>query len=182
MKLFYGANTERMPEGATFRNHAFFDGVADPDASTVYLEGDYPRIQEAYEAKGVSVVRLDGVSPPADPEAQFPVDPAEQPLIPADWRNLPWTQPDERGLTLKGLASQVSENTIRSKDDAVAAIEDYLAGGLDKPLADAGGLTRRQLNADLEALGLDIEADEAPADTVARIAEKRQSEADDGSD
>lgn len=174
MKIFYGKANDLLPDGFTFRNARFFENVM-PDAKEVVIDGDYPEIEEAYRGADVPVSRIDKVAPVYTP-APGSAGASDVVSIPADWRNLPWTQPDERGLTLRGLASDVSTETIRSKEDAFAAIEAYLAGDLDKPLADAGGLSRRELNADLEVLGLEIEPDEAPADTVSRIADARHAE------
>jgi len=167
MKVFYGSNAERKPQGAIFRNARFFETRL-PDATTVYLDGDYPEIETAYRAADVQVIRLDAVAPaPLEPGEDLPVNPVS---IPADWRELPWTHAaDERGLTLRGLAAEVSEEPIRSKDEAVAAIETYLAGDLDRPLKDAQGLTRRELNADLESLGLPIIPDEEALITWDRV-------------
>lgn len=113
----------RQPDGRKQLNPRFFDGPVD-GASTVYLDGDWPRIAEAYERKGVKVLRLDAapVLAPAETEIQE----REPVFIPADWRELGWSQPDERGLTLRSLASQVSETAIINKAQAVAAIEAYL--------------------------------------------------------
>lgn len=48
--------------------------------------------------------------------------------IPDDWRELPWVSPREPGgQTLRGLASAFSEQPIRSKDDAIGAIEAEIA-------------------------------------------------------
>lgn len=118
----------RQPDGRKQLNPRFFDGPVE-GITTVYIDGDWPRIAEAYEAKGVKVLRIDAVAPAFNIEfrplaetgpTQFPV------FIPADWRELGWSQPDERGLTLRSLASQVSETAIINKAQAVAAIEAYL--------------------------------------------------------
>lgn len=167
MKLFYSRSDAALPKGAKFQNARFFETV-EPGARTVYLDGDYPEIESAYRSADVQVIRLDAAAPaPLQPGEQ---PPANEVVIPADWRDLPWTQPaDARGLTLRSLAAEVSEGPIRSKDDAVAAIETYLAGELDRPLDAAGGRTRRELNASLEALGLEIEPGEDPGETFQRI-------------
>lgn len=164
MKLFYSRSSDGAPKGAQFRNARLYSGP-DPKASTVYLGGDYPRIEADYASLGAVVIRLDKVAP-----AYVPADlSADVVLIPGDWRTLPWSQPDERGVTLRGLASQVSDTPIKTKDEAVAAIEAYLSGEIDRPLAAANGLTRREMNANLEGLHLEIVPDEDPAETFQRI-------------
>lgn len=173
MKLFYSRNAERAPKGAKYRNPRFFQGVEDK-ASVVYLDGDYPEIEAAYVSNDVPVIRLDAASPAAVEAVNYPgADPV---VIPADWRDLPWSQPaDERGYSLRGVAALVSDSPIRSKEDAVTAIETYLAGDLDRPIPEAGSLSRRELNANLEALGLEIEPGEDPAETFQRIEGARAS-------
>lgn len=113
----------RQPGGRKQINPRFFTGPL-PEVSTVYLDGDWPRIAEAYEREGVKVLRLDAAPVLAPVLAE--VQPAEPVFIPADWRELGWSQPDERGLTLRSLASRVSDAPIINKAQAVAAIEAYL--------------------------------------------------------
>jgi hypothetical protein len=124
MDLAYGRHLIPSMAGLAFRNARFFAGPEE-GATTVYVDGDYPLIQSAYEARGVKVLRLDAapVLAPVLDEAQ-----SDRPAvdIPADWRELGWSQPDERGLTLRSLASQVSAEPIINKAQAVAAIEAYL--------------------------------------------------------
>lgn len=122
-ELAYGRSLVPGMEGKAFRNARFF--VAPEEGVTaVWVDGDHPAIQSAYEALGVKVLRLDAT--PAVPAAPEVVQPVEPVFIPADWRELGWSQPDERGLTLRSLASQVSETAIINKAQAVAAIEAYL--------------------------------------------------------
>lgn len=125
MKLFYARSAELCPKGAKFRNIRLFSGT-EPRVSLVYLAEPVEAIRTAYEAKGVEVVRLDTVAPPADPAAEFA--PVETVTIPGDWRELPFGKPDERGYSLREIAEQISACPIKSKAQAVRVIDDYLIG------------------------------------------------------
>jgi len=167
MRIFYAQNNELAPAGTVYRNPGFYAGP-EAGATAVYLDADYPQIAADYLAADVAVTRIDNLAPtyaPANAEAAQAVI-----AIPGDWRDLPWSQPDDRGLTLRGVASSVSSEPIRSKAEAEAAIEAYLSGEIDRPQPDADGLTIRELNADLEAAGLEVIPGEDPAATAARLA------------
>lgn len=170
MKLFYSRSADAAPKGTKFRNVRFYE-APEPKAATVYIDGDFPKIEADYASLGALVVRVDKIAP-----AFVPADLGDDViLVPGDWRTLPWTQPDERQMTLRGLASQVSDVPVRTKDEAVQAIEAYLSGELDRPLDGAGGLSRRELNASLEGLNLEIVPNEDPAETFQRIEGARAS-------
>lgn len=127
-KLAYGRTLLPAMEGKAFRNARFFT-APEEGVESVWIDGDYPEIEAAYAAKGVKTYRLDAAQPtPAEPESPAPANPLVPTIvIPADWRDLPWSQPDERGLTLRGLASDVSAEPVKTKDEAVKVIEAHLA-------------------------------------------------------
>lgn len=130
MDLAYGRHLIPSMAGLSFRNARFFAGPED-GATTVYLDGEYPTIQAAYERVGVKVLRLDHAVPVIGVEEVAPDRP--EVAIPADWQELGWSQPDERGLTLRSLASQVSDTAIINKAQAIQAIETYLYGYTRSP-------------------------------------------------
>jgi hypothetical protein len=129
MDLVYGRTLRPEMEGKAFRNARFFT-APEEKASTVYLDGDYPQIESAYLAKGVKVLHLDAALPLPAVFHQRPAGDVteEKVFIPADWRELPWSQPDERGLTLLGVAKDVGATGVINKAQATEAIEAYLAG------------------------------------------------------
>jgi hypothetical protein len=129
MDLVYGRTLRPEMEGKAFRNARFFT-APEEKASTVYLDGDYPQVENAYLSKGVKVLHLDAALPSSAVFHQRPAGDVteEKVFIPADWRELPWSQRDERGYSLRSLASEVSAGPVINKDEAFAAIEAYLAG------------------------------------------------------
>lgn len=122
MDVIYSRSRVAIAKGQRFQNPRHFAGPLE-GATSVHIDGDYPLIEAAYAAEGVAVTRLDVLTP-----LSALVEPQEADIItiPADWRDLPWSQPDERGLTLRGVASSVSQGPIKTKDEAVAAVEAYL--------------------------------------------------------
>lgn len=121
MELVY--SQARQP-GRKRLNPRFFDGIVE-GVTTVYLDGDWPKIAAAYEAAGVKVLRLDFVAPVH--RFEMPAVQREPVSIPADWRDLPWSQPDERGLSLRSVAASVSDTPVINKAQAFAAIEAHLS-------------------------------------------------------
>jgi hypothetical protein len=119
-------NLASLPEGE-FRNPRFFSGPEE-GVDTVFVGPEWPRIAEAYAGAGVDVRPLSVGAAPAladAPEAQSVV-------IPADWETLPFTQRrGEDGLSLKGLAASLTDDPIRNKDDALAAIRAAIARAED---------------------------------------------------
>lgn len=108
-----------MTEGRTFSNPRFFT-VPNPDAVKVFIVGNWPEIGEAYRAAGVEVVEVD-----ADKETVNEVEPAPALApgaaeIPGGWADMSWPE-------LRKLASQVSDEPVTNKEQAVAAIEAELA-------------------------------------------------------
>lgn len=143
MKLYYGTTMTALARGRAFRNPEFFQ-LADPRATDVIIVGDYPLIENTYQAMGVPVrvvatdnwTELNQRSPDSFAEAvqasvQQPItEPARaapveaqrvQPSrpagidIPADWQQMPWAD-------LRRLAASVSGMIIINKTDAIAAI------------------------------------------------------------
>jgi len=85
VKLIYGENNERAPEGARYRNPGFYSGP-EADTSEVYLDGAYPQIEAEYLAAGVPVFQVSQGVEAAQPapapapaksgrKAKAPVDP-----------------------------------------------------------------------------------------------------------
>ena len=140
-ELIYSQQASDFIEGRAYSNPRFFS-TARSDVSRVLIVGDWPRIEAAYKAIGVPVERIDnagaslGVTA-ASPMALATVEDAAKVAIPGDWSDLPWTQPDERGITLRSLASSVSPKPILNKAQAKAAIKAELArrakDGVEQP-------------------------------------------------
>jgi len=98
---------------------------------------------------------------PADAEpAVAPV--AAPVVIPADWQAAHWKT---RVALAKAIDTTVGD--IKN-EEAIAIIEAELKNrALDAPQEDAGGLTIRELHADIAGLGLDVDPTMGPADLLA---------------
>lgn len=92
--------------------------VRPPDHAPPHTADVHPAEVENY--------RLGGWEPADQPMAAREPDAASV-TIPDDWRALSWTRPNEEGLSLRALASQVTTEAVVTKDDAIAAIEAELA-------------------------------------------------------
>lgn len=181
-ELVYSRQKRDFVQGRAYANPRLFTRPRE-DVTRVIVVGDYPNIVAAYEARGVEVERVG--APEAIPGASAPIIKAPPPApinlgsvaIPDDWRDLPWSKPATGGgLTLRGLGSSVSPTPVLNKGQAAEAIEAELsrraAGAvdpLDVPQPDANGLTIRELNADLESAGVEIDPADSPAQKLAKL-------------
>lgn len=170
IELIYSQQSTDYVEGRAYSNPRFYS-TPRSGISKVYLVGDWPRIEADYTALGVPVERLDKAPVPAPAPAPAAIThTAEDPgsvVIPDDWEGLPWPK-------LRGLASQVSAEPIKNGEEARAAVRAELdrrkataaVDPLDEPQPDAGGLTLRELHADLTALDVAWEPTDTPADLL----------------
>jgi hypothetical protein len=166
IELIYSQQSSDFVEGRAYSNPRFYS-TPRPGVSKVYLVGDWPKIEADYTALGVPVERLHAAPLPAPAPAPAAIThTAEDPgsvVIPADWDDLPWPK-------LRALASQVSTAPIKNGDEARAAISAELQRrDLETSHPEANGLTMRELNADLESAGLEIDPADSPADKLAKI-------------
>lgn len=170
IELIYSQQSTGYVEGRAYSNPRYFS-TPRAGVSKVYVVGDWPNIVAAYEAMGVPVERLD-VAPVGETSRNV-----ERPIvhtaentgavaIPDDWEGLAWQK-------LRSLASQVSTTPIKNSDEAKAAIRAELdrrtapaIDPLDVPQAEALGLTIRELNSGLTALGVGWDADTTPAEKL----------------
>ncbi len=128
MKIIYSRAPVHISRGELYQNPRHFSGPVQ-GASAVVIHGSFPGIEGAYIAAQVPVQVIGGA--PAEP-VQFAMGAAEREhggdvAIPADWRDLPWTQPEGEGHSLRGLASSVSDAPVLTKAQAIEAIEAELA-------------------------------------------------------
>lgn len=165
-ELIYSAQSAGFVDGLAYANPRYFS-TPRAGVSKVFVVGDWPLVVAAYEDAGVPVEQLDiapvgpgkGVTAPVVHTSDDPFTVT----IPDDWESLNWQK-------LRSLASSVSSEPIKNSDEAKAAINAELKRRwLDAPNEDAGGLTHRELNADLTELGIEID----PADTAAQKLAKR---------
>lgn len=125
-------------EGAAYENPRHFTGPRAGVTEAVVI-GDFPRIVAAYEGLDVKVTRPDLEAKRAETAAvvaaRSSLSPDERAnlYIPDDWRDLPWTQKTgEDGLTLRALASSLSDEPVLNKTSAAEVVEAELrrrAGG-----------------------------------------------------
>lgn len=194
-ELIYSQQSSDFIAGRAYSNPRFFT-TPRADVSKVLLVGDWPKIRAAYEALNVPVERLDPEAAVANPPATATAPAALAPglgvveravvIIPDGWPDLPWSKPNADGLTLRGLATLVADGPVFNKAQATSAIEAELlrrasAGTLigdgsgerlppidgDPDEESSNGLTRREMNADLEAVGVDPD----PAMGIEELAE-----------
>lgn len=170
-ELIYSRQDGDFIQGRAYSNPRFFS-TPRSDVSKVFIVGHYPNIREAYERLGVPVEQLDPSASVAQAAQAHPEGIVGAPLeqraavaIPEDWRDLKWTAPADQ-LSLRQLGALVSDTPVLKKADAIAAVEAELKRRrLDTPLEDAGGLTQRELEADLAGLEIDFD----PAAPVAEL-------------
>lgn len=122
MELVYSRERRTMKEGQSFRNPRFFNG-AEEGVTKVLLDGDYPAISRAYAAAGVEVLRTDPLEVAGPKGAALPPHEPGAIVIPENWRDLPWTQRTADDVSLRKLASAISDAPITNKTDAIAAVE-----------------------------------------------------------
>lgn len=116
MEITYTTRTKGYEPGRRYANARFFDGPR-TGITRVVLDQDFPAIEAAYAAAGVEVVKpwLEPLAPSAEPEPHHP--------IPDDWRDLPWSKPEEAGgETIRGLVKAIGATAI-NRQQAIEAIE-----------------------------------------------------------
>lgn len=166
IELIYSQQADGFVKGMAYSNPRFYS-TPRTGVSKVYLVGDWPKIEADYTALGVPVERLDAAPQPEPAPAPAAVShKAEDPgavTIPEGWADLPWQK-------LRSIASQVSDAPVKNAAEAKAAIEAELRRrALDVPHDEANGLTTRELNADLESAGVEIDPEDSPAEKLAKI-------------
>jgi hypothetical protein len=133
MKIVYSQTAVALKEGETYRNPRFFAGVEE-GVEAVSIHGDWPEIAKAHLDAGVDVSVITPPAPPlwlenaAAPLFLFPVLPEDERSsihIPNDWRELRYT--GRAGLTLRSLASKLSDEPILNRAQAEAAVMAELA-------------------------------------------------------
>ena len=182
-ELIYSTQHTDYIQGRAYSNPRFFTSPR-TGVTKVLLVGDWPQIAAAYAALGVPVERMD-----ADAATGHPVDPAMAEAaaklvpqvtdeeraathIPENWRKLPWTGKADAGLTLRGLAAILCDVPVLNKAQAVDAVEAELHRRAAHLNASAG-LTRAEINADLEAMGVEVDPTMSDDDALALRNEAR---------
>jgi hypothetical protein len=129
-EIVYSRSNHGLIKGRAYENPRFFSGVR-PGITKVIVIGNHPEIVEAYKAAGIPVEQPDEdkkAKALAASIARGAAPPPEQLYIPSDWRDLPWTQKaGEDGLSLRGLASALTDEPVSNKEAAVAVIETEMA-------------------------------------------------------
>lgn len=166
IELIYSQQSSDFVEGRAYSNPRFYS-TPRSGVSKVYLVGDWPKIEADYKALGVPVERLDAAPlpepAPAPAAVSHKADDLAAVTIPEGWADLPWQK-------LRSIASQVSDTPIKNAAEARQAIEVELRRrALDVSHDEANGLTTRELNADLEAAGVEIDPEDSPAEKLAKI-------------
>lgn len=177
MEIVYATQRHPLVEGRRFQNPKHFNGPL-AGASRVFLTLDLPKIAEAYRKVGVEVVQVGGEPAEAAAYVEHPRSDDERArvYIPDDWRDLPWSGPADAGITLRSLAAIVADEPVRTKDQAMAAIEGELKRRHSDEEAD-NGLTRRELSADLIAMDVDFDPT-ADVNDLARLRDQKRAERD----
>lgn len=166
IEIIYSQQSSDFIEGRAYSNPRFFS-TPRQGVSKVFLVGDWPNIQAAYEARGVPVERLDAGQAVAGPPAaeQRAAPSSLTPLatdrgavvIPDDWRELNYNRPKlDRDITQRAIAAQLSAEPILNKEQAIQTIEAELARRHAEEVG-PNGLTRREMHADLEVADVEID-------------------------
>lgn len=122
-------------------------------------QGDYVLINaEDFDAEKHAPYGIVAPKPPVAPSAVVTE-------IPADWQAKHWKQ---RVALAKQLGWVDGEPTTEQADGWISDILTHREP--DVPLDDLGGLTLREIHADLTAAGVEWEADATPADLLALLA------------
>jgi hypothetical protein len=177
MDIVYSPHRHALVSGRQYRNPRFFT-APDREAKAVYIVGDYPKIAAAYAAIGVPVwSELDVEESAGDP---IPVIDRGAVHIPGDWRDLPWTHPDESGLSLRHLGALLTAEPVINKAQATAAIEAEVArrGVASVGAIAANGPDRHEITANLQALGVEFD----PQASTQELAELHGVYKEDGQD
>jgi hypothetical protein len=129
MELVYAREAQVLNGGQAQRNPRYFTEPED-GVSRVVLVGYWPKIEDAYLARGVTVTHYGRPELDRKPATTGLIttqaeDPAAV-VIPDDWQSLPWSQTG-RGASLRALAAAVSPTPILNKPQAVEAISAELA-------------------------------------------------------
>lgn len=128
MELTYTNRLTGLDPDRAWANGRFFTSCRS-GVKRVFLDGNFPDIRLAYEAIGVPVEQYQ--RPDIAPIEKAPEVSAAGVVIPAGWRDLPWTKPAEPGgMTLRGLVSQVGGKAV-NKADAIEIIEAAVTRGDD---------------------------------------------------
>lgn len=152
--LIYSRQDSGFIKGVAYSNPRFYTS-ARPGFGKVIVVGDWPQIVADYQKMGVEVEVTDTApvaTPPPSAKPEGLTAPAMSDLdrtnivIPEDWRTLKWVAAADQP-TLRALAAQVSDVPVINKAGAVAAIEAELAR---REL-------QREVHADLEALGVEVD-------------------------
>lgn len=128
MEIYYGIAPTPASKGKQFRNAALYQRP-DTNATRVYIDGHYPKIQADYEALLVPVHLVQGnrTTAPTQPNVDRIPETAYLPTaerreqqraaeIPGDWQQMRWAD-------LRRLAASVCDYPVRNKNDAFLAIE-----------------------------------------------------------
>jgi hypothetical protein len=135
MKIVYSQTAVGLNEGEVFRNPRFFAGVEE-GVQAVTIHGHWPEIAKAHLDAGADV---SVINPPPEPLRMgtafapvflfpgLPQDERSDIRIPEDWSTLRYTGRADAGLTLRSLASLISDEPILNRAQAEAAVRAELA-------------------------------------------------------
>lgn len=136
-EVVYSRSRNPLSAGRLHQNPRIFAAIV-PEATAVFIDGDWPDVEGAYVAAGVPVSHIDAAgnilntaeptraSTLAEvmPDFAAPKTDADRAHveIPANWRDLPWSAAGE-ALSLRRLANRLSDEPVLKKADALAVIE-----------------------------------------------------------
>ncbi len=108
------------------------------------------------------------VLPPEDPAAPLGHGEGQPVEIPADWKALHWKQ---RVALAKALGWTDGDPTAEQADGWIS--DRLVHREREKPLDELGGLSLREVHAELTTLGVEWEAEASPADLLALLEAKK---------
>lgn len=136
LEIIYSRQNSDFIKGKIYSNPRFFT-TPRSGVTKVYIAGNWPKVEKAYKALGVPIEHLDEggiaigeivpIEVKNEPQDDMPQGPDYSGVvIPEGWRDLPWVGA-QGDVTLRSLASQMSEGNVINKPQAVAAITAELA-------------------------------------------------------
>lgn len=117
MELVYSAQRSGFEKGRHYENPTFFDGRINRNATHVYVVGDWPKVEEAYNDAGVNVTKLKPGAPISWLDGNAPEEPGQELVeITKQWKKWGWPR-------LRETAEKISGREVESKKAAYIIIE-----------------------------------------------------------
>ena len=117
MELVYSAQRSGFEKGRHYENPRYFDGRVKKGVTHVYVLGDWPKVEEAYDEAGVNVTKLKEGAPISWLDGNAPEEPGQELVeITKQWKKWGWPR-------LRDTAEKISGREVPNKKAAYVIIE-----------------------------------------------------------